>query len=144
MASKRETVLMAVFDLVRGALPDADGQRNQPKPDETAPGGAFNQLDGTLELLDVRLSPLAYEYDHRIGFEVVAYPSATLTKEQVLDAMMVAVGAAVDADRYLGDLVDFLRVEAPDTDNADMLGVQTLRFSEFAIVATYSTPNPLT
>ena len=144
MSSKREQVLEAVKALVVAALPNATIERNQPKPDESAPGGAVNILDGTLELLGVDLSPVSYNYDHAIGIETVGYPSADMTNEEVLDAMMFAIGEAVDANRGLGGLVDYLRVEAPDTNNADLFGAPTLRFGEFSIVATYATPNPLT
>ena len=87
MASKRETVLAAVKSLVAAALPGAEVKRNLAKAERIPPGGLVVIRDGDPGEPEVSLSPLTYLYSHRIPLEIAAYESATLTREQVLDAM---------------------------------------------------------
>lgn len=101
MASKRETVLAAVKALVAAALPGAEVKRNLAKAERIPPGGLVVIRDGDPGDPEVSLSPLTYLYSHRIPLEIAAYESATLTREQVLDAMLGATGAAVIANRTL-------------------------------------------
>lgn len=89
------------------------------------------------------LSPLTYFYTHRIPVEVAAYESASLSREEVLDAMLGAIGDAVRADRSLGRLCDFLEVEAPAPADLETLGAVPARFAEIAVVAVYGTADPL-
>ena len=106
MASKRETVLAAVKSLVAAALPGAEVKRNLAKAERIPPGGLVVIRDGDPGEPEVSLSPLTYLYSHRIPLEIVAYESATLSREQVLDAMTGVIGAAVMANRTLGGLCD--------------------------------------
>lgn len=108
MASKRETVLAAVKALVAAALPGADVKRNLAKAERIPPGGLVVIRDGDPGEPEVSLSPLTYLYSHRIPLEIAAYESPTLAREQVLDAMTGAIGAAVREDRTLGGLCDFV------------------------------------
>ncbi len=92
---------------------------------------------------EVSLSPLTYLYSHRIPLEIAAYESATLTREQVVDAMLGAIGAAVIANRTLGGLCDWIEAEAPVTDDIEALGALPGRFADLAILAVYATTDPL-
>lgn len=144
MASKREQVIDAVKMLVASALPTAEVKRNLDKPERIPPGGLVIIRDGDPGEPDVLLSPLAYVYEHRIPIELAAFASAMLTREQVLDQMLVAIGAAVSADRTLGGLCDFLETEPPASDDLETAGALSGRWAEAAVLATYATPNPLT
>ena len=55
-----------------------------------------------------------------------------------------AIGAAVMANRTLGGQCIFLETEAPSSDNLETAGAASARWAEAAIVATYTTSNPLT
>lgn len=144
MASKREQVIEAVTALVASALPNADVKRNLDKPERIPPGGLVIVRDGDPGEPDMLLSPLTYIYDHRVLLELAALPSSTLSREQALDAMLAAIGAAVAADRTLGGLCEFLDVEAPTSDDLEIAGAAPGRWADAAIIASYSTPNPLT
>ncbi len=144
MSSKREQVIAAVGTLVAAALPLAEVKRNLDKPERIPAGGLVIIRDGDPGEPDVLLSPLSYTYSHRVGLEFAAYASVTQTREQVLDAMLAAIGAAVMADRTLGGLCIFLETEAPSSDNLETAGATTARWAEAAIVATYTASNPLT
>lgn len=144
MASRRELILEAVLALVTAALPDADVARNRPFPEEIPPGGMVNILDGDPGQPEVDLSPLAYNYSHRIPIELAANESPGVTREAAIDALLMPIGAGVAADRTLGGLVDFLQTEAPTSDDLDVTGADTGRWAETALLADYATPDPLT
>lgn len=144
MASKREQVVEAVRSLVAAALPLAGVRRNLDKPERIPSGGLVIVRDGDPGEPEVLLSPLSYTYSHRVVLELAAYASDPLTREQVLDAMLAAIGAAVITDRTLGGLCLFLDTEAPSSDNLETLGAASARWAEAVIVATYTTSNPLT
>jgi len=144
LASKREQVIEAVKALVASALPNAEVKRNLDKPERIPPGGLVIVRDGDPGEPDVLLSPLTYVYEHRIPLELAAFPSSTLTREEALDQMLSDIGAAVAADRTLGGLCEFLETEAPVTDDLETAGAASGRWADAAIVASYSTTNPLT
>ena len=143
MASKRETVLAAVKSLVAAALPGAEVKRNLVKAERIPPGGLVVLRDGDPGEPEVSLSPPVYVYSHRIPLEIAAYESATLTREQVVDVMLGAIGAAVMANRTLGGLCDWIEAEAPVTDDIEALGALPGRFADLAILAVYATADPL-
>lgn len=144
MASKREQVIDAVKALIVAALPLAEVKRNLDKPERIPLGGLVIVRDGDPGEPEVLLSPLSYTYSHRIVLELAAYAVDPLTREQALDAMLSSIGAAVMADRTLGGLCLFLETEAPSSDNLETAGAASARWAEAAIVATYTTSNPLT
>lgn len=144
MASRREEVVDAIKSLVAGALPAAEVKRNLDKPERIPPGGLVIIRDGDPGEPDVLLSPLTYIYEHRVPIEVAAFASASLTRELVIDQMLSAIGTAVEADRTLGGLCDFLDTEAPTSDDLETAGAMSGRWADAAIVASYATVNPLT
>ncbi len=143
MTSKREQVLDAVKGLVAAALPDADVKRNLAKPERIAPGGLVIVRDGDPGEPEVMLSPLVYIYTHRVPIEIAAYEASSQTREQVLDGMLGAIGAAVCGNRTLGGLCDFIEAEAPSTDDVETAGARAGRWADASIVAVYGTTDPL-
>jgi hypothetical protein len=145
MASKREQVLQAVEALIKAALPNAKVRRNPSTPIriEGLPGGAVDMYDGDPGEPEVDLSPLTYTYSHRIALSFGGYVSASRTAAEVIDDMQSAVGAAVDADRSLNGLCEFVRTEAPDGEALEIAGAQAGGESQAAIIADYSTRSPL-
>jgi hypothetical protein len=144
MASRREQVLDSIAALVATALPAAEVKRNLDKPERIPPGGLVIIRDGDPGDPEVLLSPLTYIYAHRVPIELAAFASETLTREQALDQMLAAIGAAVAGDRTLGGLCDFIEPEAPGSDDLETTGALSGRWADTAIIANYATPNPLT
>lgn len=144
MASKREQVIEAIVALIATALPNAEVKRNLDKPERIPPGGLAIVRDGDPGEPDVLLSPLTYVYEHRVPIELAAFASGTMTREQALDQMFADIGAAVQADRMLGGLCEFLETEAPASDDLETAGAISGRWAEAALIAAYSTANPLT
>ncbi|MFN3624469.1 MAG: hypothetical protein ACK4TP_10440 [Hyphomicrobium sp.] len=141
--SKREQVIAAIVALVAAALPAAKVERNAAKPERIPPGGLAIVRDGDPGEPDMLLSPLTYLYTHRVPLEIAARESGSQSREQVLDAMLAAIGAAVAADRTLGGLCDFIEAEAPATADIEAAGALPGRWADAAIVAVYGTPDPL-
>lgn len=143
MTSRREQVLDAIKALIASALPDADVKRNLAKPERIAPGGLIIVRDGDPGEPEVILSPLTHVYTHRVAIEIATYETSSQTREQVLDAMLGAIGAAVVSDRTLGGLCDFIEAEAPSTDDIEVAGARASRWADLAIIAVYGTTDPL-
>jgi hypothetical protein len=137
MASAREQVLQALEALVRAALPGADVARSRTATVRLGPGGAVTLFDGDPGEPEIDLSPLTYNYAHTIPLAFAAGDATSV------DAMQRAVGAAVEADRSLGGLCQFLETTAPDGEALDVAGAESAAQSSAAIVAHYSTRSPL-
>lgn len=144
--SKRLAVLIAAKGLIEEACPDADviGLDGADAAAHRIPaGGRVIVGAGDLGDADITLSPLTYFYDHGIPVEVLA------SDEQTVDALLLAIGTAVEADRTLGGLCDWLDVTAAGTediasyDERGNLIARPARGGSFMIMASYSTPNPL-
>jgi hypothetical protein len=143
MASRREEVLNAVRALIATALPAAKVERNAAKPERIPSGGLVILRDGDPGDPEVTLSPLTYIYAHRIPIEIAVLAAASLTREQALDQVLSAIGEAVEADRTLGGLCDFLEPEAPSIDDLEATGTVAGRWADAVILASYATTNPL-
>lgn len=143
MTSKREQVVDAIRALLTAALPDAEVKRNLAKADRIPPGGLVIVRDGDPGEPEVLLSPLLYVYTHRVPIEVAAYETSSQPREQVLDAILATIGAAVANDRTLGGLCDFIEAQAPATDDVEAAGARAGRWAEGAIIAVYGTADPL-
>lgn len=137
MASKREEVLQAVEALVRAALPGADVERNRSSAVRLTAAGAVTIGDGDPGEPEIDLCPLTYNYSHGVPLTFAAPDMASL------DTMMRAVGAAVEADRFLGGRVDFVETVAPDGEALDAGGTEAAVQAEAGLMAHYSTPSPL-
>lgn len=139
--SKREQVLQAVLALIETACSGADVKRNAPKPSKPAAGGVVRMRDGDPGEPTVDLSPLTYNFEHKIPLEILVPGGAG--REAALDALMRPIGAAVAADRTLGGLCMFLEVESPTTSDIEATGAETGLWADAAIVAHYATQDPL-
>ncbi|WP_380787236.1 hypothetical protein [Sphingomonas sp. R86521] len=145
--SKRLAVLIAVKQLIEIALPGAKvlGLDGKEAPPATVPAtGMVVVRTGDPGDAEVDLSPLSYNYEHRIPLEVSAIAGRGLSSEEALDAMLVAIGVAVAADRHLGGLCQWLDITSAGTEDiyADGGGAPP-RGADIMIIASYSTPNPL-
>lgn len=144
MASKRETVVAGVTAMIAAALPNASVDRNATKPAQAAPGGNVFVRDGDPGEPEVDLSPLAYNYSHKIPLEIAGYKDGNKTKEQVVDEMMVKIGQQIAADPTLGGLVEWMEAEAPTFADLETTGSSGGIWADAAVIVQYATSNPLT
>ena len=144
MASHREIVLGGIRALIAAALPAAKVERNAAKPERIPTGGLVIIRDGDPGDPEVYLSPLTYIYTHRVPVEVAVLAATPLSREQVLDQSLQAISEAIEANRTLGGLCDFIDPEAPSTDDLEATGTVAARWADLVILVTYATTNPLT
>lgn len=140
MGTKREAVIAAVATLISTARPLASVERDEVKPDEIDPAGTFVIFDGDPGEPEIDLSPLRYTWAHRIPVSVGARGG---DPRAIMDTLLAAVGAAIEADRQLGGLVEWLDAEAPSPDPLEAPGTEVHRWTDLIIVATYATTSPL-
>lgn len=144
MASKREAGLAALF-LVIDAISGPDAVRNGVVPTDVPAGGLIVQRDGEVgEPESVTLSPLTYHYEHLAELEVYVKDDPATTRDGALDAILVAISAAVAVDRTLSGAVDDCRVSAPLQLSEEALeGTDDLKRCLVPVTLTYSTTDPL-
>lgn len=92
---------------------------------------------------DIDLSPPTYWYERVFPIELAAYDEPNRTAREVMAAMGAAIGAAIAADRFLGGLCIWLDATAPVEGESDLRGARSIGWTDFAIVASYSTTSPL-
>lgn len=144
--SKRLDVLLALKALLTAAVPlttveGLDG--NDAAPDRIPADGRIVIEAGDPGEPEIDLSPLTYNYAHAVPVTIEVGPGDGLTGEQRADAMLGAIADAIEADRFLGGLVDWLDAAAPATDDDQVEGAAVTRVAPITIVASYSTTRPL-
>ena len=101
--SKREDILTALFAALAG-VGGATVTRNLALPTRIPAAGLVILRDGTPGEPEVSLSPLTYHYEHAAVVEVIVQGQAT--QDASFDAICVAIGARLAANRTLGGLCD--------------------------------------
>ncbi len=144
--SKKLDVLKALKLLIAVAVPKAeviglDGE--EAAPARVPANGRIIIRTGDPGEPEIDLSPLAYNWSHRIPIEFVAIETATLTSEEALDDMLVRFGAAIADDRQLGGLCDWLGIAAPGSEDIYTDGAEPPRGAELVLTANYVTDSEL-
>ena len=141
MPSIREQILAAL--LVRlEAVPDATAKRDAPLPEMVPAGGLIILRDGDPGDPEVVLSPVTYLWEHQTEIEVILRRGQNDDSAE-LDALLMAVGNALAADRSLGGLAEWLDWGAPKTSGLAIDGAAALRGATVPVTIHYSSPDPL-
>lgn len=136
-------MLQALLAALEGALPPgAVLLRNAVLPERIPPAGIAILRDGTPGEPEVLLSPLTYLYEHRAELDLVVEGRAD-ERDAAFDALKRAVGAAIEADRTLGGLCDWVLGEAPAPLSLAVEGAEGLKAATIPVVLVYGTPDPL-
>ena len=139
MPTTSETVLAALH----ARLPPlaALSLRDEVLPERIPAAGLIILRDGQPGEPEVTLSPLRYHYQHRAELEVVV--QAGTGRASAFDTLIAAIGAALDADRTLGGICDWIEPEAPATVDLPIEGAATLKAAVITVVLHYTTTGPL-
>jgi hypothetical protein len=143
MPSIRETILTrlyAALTLQLAAL-HVDLRRNEVLPTKISPHGLVILRDGDPGEPEYSMSPLRYHYEHRAEIEVFVQSGSG--REVLFDTLCQSIGAAVVADRTLGNLCDWVEAEAPTPDDTPVEGGVTYRAAVIGVRLHYATPDPL-
>ena len=138
MPSLRETILAALHTRLL-ALP-ATALRGDVLPERVPSAGVLILRDGEPGEPEVTLSPLRYHYQHRAEIEAVVQGT---DRDAIFDTLCAIIGAAIDADRTLGGLCDWVEAEAPRSVDLPIEGAASLKAALISVVLHYSTADPL-
>ena len=139
MPTTRETVLAALHARLQPLA--ALALRDEVLPERIPASGLIILRDGQPGEPEVTLSPLRYHYQHRAELEVVV--QAPNGRATAFDTLTASIGAALEADRTLGGLCDWVEPEAPASVDLPMEGAAALKAAAITVVLHYSTTGPL-
>ena len=135
----RETILAALHARL-SALP-ATALRGDVLPERVPAAGLLILRDGEPGEPEVTLSPLRYHYQHRAELEVVI--QAGTGRASAFDDLIAAIGTALETDRTLGGLCDWIEPEAPASVDLPVEGAAALKAAVITVVLHYTTTGPL-
>jgi len=115
--------------------------RDEVLPERIPAAGLIILRDGQPGEPDVTLSPLHYHFQHRAELEIVV--QAGTGRASAFDDLIAAIGAALEADRTLGGLCDWLEPEAPASVDLPVEGAAALKAAVITVVLHYTTTGPL-
>ena len=144
--SKHQAVAAAVKALVKAALPVArvtGMDLNDAKPTRIDDLGEAIVRSGDPGEPEIDLSPPTWWWERSFPVELAAKDEPGRPAQEVLAEMAMRVGTAIAVDPYLGGLCTWLDATAPVDGEADERGAVPIAWTDFAIVASYSTTSPL-
>lgn len=139
MPTTRESVLAALQARLQPLA--ALVLRDEVLPERIPAAGLIILRDGQPGEPDVTLSPLRYHYQHRAELEVVV--QAPNGRATAFDILIASIGAALEADRTLGGLCDWVEPEAPASVDLPIEGAAALKAAIVTVVLHYTTNGPL-
>jgi hypothetical protein len=139
MPTTRETVLAALHARLQPLA--ALTLRDEILPERIPAAGLIILRDGQPGEPEVTLSPLRYHYQHRAELEVVV--QAPNGRATAFDTLIAAIGAALETDRTLGGLCDWIEPEAPASVDLPIHGATALKAAVITVVLHYTTTGPL-
>ena len=139
MPTTHETVLAALHARLQPLA--ALTLRYEVLPERIPEAGLIILRDGQPGEPEVTLSPLRYHFQHRAELEVVI--QAGTGRASAFDDLITAIGAALEADRTLGGLCDWVEPEAPASVDLPVEGAASLKAALITVVLHYTTTSPL-
>ena len=110
-------------------------------PERIPAAGLIILRDGQPGEPEVTLSPLRYHYQHRTELEVVV--QAGTGRANTFDTLIASIGVALETDRTLGGLCDWVEPEAPASVDLPIEGAAALKAAVINVVLHYTTTGPL-
>jgi len=142
MPSRRETILSALHELLRASLA-ASVRRNEALPEKAPSAGLVIARDGEPGEPEVLLSPLSYLWRHRAPIDVVVGGGTQAERDAALDTLLIAIDAALETDRTLGGLVDYLEIGPPSFEIVPIEGAAPIKGAVVPVILHYETTSPL-
>jgi hypothetical protein len=139
MSTTRKTILVALHARLQPLA--ALVLRDEVLPERIPAAGLIILRDGQPGEPEVTLSPLRYHYQHRAELEVVVQTGAG--RASAFDTLISAIGIALETDRTLGGLCDWVEPEAPASVDLPIEGAAALKAAVIAVVLHYTTTGPL-
>ena len=139
MPTNRETVLTALLARLQSLA--ALVLLDEVLPERIPAAGLIILRDGQPGEPEMTLSPLRFHYQHRAELEVVV--QASTGRASAFDSLIAAIGTALEADRTLGGLCDWVEPEAPASVDLPIEGAAALKAAVITVILHYTTTGPL-
>ena len=144
MTSKREQILSAFYTRLKTLeTSQIKVNRNQDKPQKVPDGGLIILRDGQSDEPEVMLSPLTYIYEHSALLEIMVQNPDAAARSNILDSLLVSIGALIAANRTLSGVAEWSEAKAPDFIDEPIEGAATIRAATVAVLLRFSTTDPL-
>jgi hypothetical protein len=144
MASKRETALLAL-ETVLANVSGPDKKRNTEVPETVPANGLIIMRDGDPgEPVEETLSPHTYHYQHAVPIEVYYQHQSAPARDAGIDAILLGISQAVNANPTLGGAVALAEVRQPDDLSGDRAeGGNPYKRALPKVILHYDTTDPL-
>jgi hypothetical protein len=137
--TRLELILQALEARLRAAS-RATVLRDAVLPEVVPAQGLIILRDGDPGEPEVTLSPLTYHYEHVADLELIVQGRAPAA---AFDALKLVVGTAVEADRTLGGLCDWIEAGAPQPTDLAEPGALPIKAGIVPVRIHYATLSPL-
>lgn len=142
MPSQREAILSALFETLRTNL-TASVRRNEVLPEKVPTASLVIVRDGEAGEPDILLSPVSYLWRHRATLDVCVGAPTAAERDTDLDALLIAIGAALETDRTLGGLVDLLEIGSPSFEIVPIEGAAPIKGAVVPVILHFESSSPL-
>ncbi len=138
MPSLREQVLAAVLARLQ-SVPGPVVRRNEALPERIPAAGLVILRDGDPGEPDAILSPLTWLWRHAVPVEVLVQHGDVAERDRLSDALVTAITTALEADRTLGGLADWLSVAPPAVEVLPIEGAAAIKAATLTVTVHYAT-----
>jgi len=142
-ASKAEQVLDALEALLE-TVPGASVERNSVLPEKIPDGGLIILRDGDPGELEQALGGFGSTYyQHAVEIEVYIEEGDAAARDAAFDALLLQIGAALEADPTLGDLAFGLTYGRPESSIEAVAGAPAIKSATLTVTVDYESDAPL-
>ena len=146
--SVREAAIAALHSRLAAALATRNPAplvlRGETVPQRLPSGGLVVIRDGETVEETAILSPLAWAIEHRAEIEVTVAGATPAARNAQLDALLVAIAAAITADRSVGGALEWAQPGAPDFEDVEFEGAAAARAASVPVALFFTvTGSPL-
>jgi hypothetical protein len=141
--SKRETAIAALHTRLQTAFPARSPApvvlRGETIPQRIPPGGLVVLRDGNTVEETAILSPLSWAIEHRAEIEITVAGATSAARNALLDALLVAIGEAITADRSLCGAVEWAQPGAAEFQDTEFEGATSARCALVPVTLWFTT-----
>ena len=143
MSTKTERILTALTERLR-TVPKASVERNTAEIERIPAGGLIVVRDGDPGEPEETLGGIgSVYYAHAVEIEVYVVAGEAAVRDTAFDALVQAIGKALDADLTLGGLAFGMTYGRPAIDTEAAAGAPAIKTGTIEAVVEYETATPL-
>lgn len=131
--SMREAAVAALFAAVDAALPAAIVLRDETAPEKVPAAGLVVVSTGEMRQAEPIMSPLSYAVEHEAEVRIFVAGNDAAARATALDTALLAVNAAITANRTLGGTVEWAQPGAPAFEQEEAEGARPVASASLPI-----------